>query len=169
MQFEILYQELVQSTEMIRTLVTGITQAEACFKPDAESWSILEVLGHLYDVELEDFRLHLGSILHRPGEEWELIDPGSWITERAYNERNLAEALANFFAEREKSLTWLKSLSAPNWEAEHRDQYGAITAGEMFVSWVAHDNLHIRQLVELRRARIVSLAEPFDVGYGGDW
>jgi streptomycin 6-kinase len=169
MQFEILYQELVQSTEVIRALVTGITQAEARFKPDAESWSILEVLGHLHDVEIEDFRLHLDSILHRSGEEWELIDPGSWITERAYNERNLTEALDNFLAEREKSLIWLKSLAAPNWEAEHRDQYGSIKAGEMFVSWVAHDNLHIRQLVELRRARIVTLAEPFDVGYAGDW
>ena len=42
-------------------------------------------------------------------------------------------------------------------------------AGEMFASWVAHDNLHIRQLVELRRSRIVSLAEPFDVGYAGEW
>jgi len=79
-----------------------------------------------------------------------------------------AEILEGFLAERDKSLTWLKSLSAPNWEAEYIDQHGSIKAGEMFASWVAHDNLHTRQLVELRRQRIVSLAEPFDVGYAGD-
>jgi len=169
MQFETLYQELAHSAEMIRALTAGITQAEARFKPNPESWSVLEVLCHLYDIEREDFRQHLDSILHRPTEEWTPIDPASWVTTRGYNERNLAETLDSFLAERDKSLTWLKSLSTPNWEAEHIDQFGSIKAGEMFASWVAHDNLHIRQLVELRRGRIVSLAEPFDVGYAGEW
>ena len=169
MQFEILYQDLDHGAEIIRALVMGITQAEARSKPNPESWSILEVVCHLHDIEREDFRQHLDSILHRPTEEWPLIDPESWVTSRAYNERDLAETLDSFLAEREKSLIWLKSLSAPNWEAEHVDQYGSIKAGEMFASWVAHDNLHIRQLVELRRERLVSLAEPFDVGYAGEW
>ncbi len=44
-----------------------------------------------------------------------------------------------------------------------------MSAGEMFVSWVAHDNLHIRQLVELRRSRIVSLTAPYEIGYAGEW
>jgi len=43
MQFKILYQELVQSAKMIRTLVTGVTQSEAQINPNPESWSILEV------------------------------------------------------------------------------------------------------------------------------
>jgi hypothetical protein len=169
MQFETLYQELAHSAEMIRALTMGITQAEARLKPSPESWSILEVVCHLYDIEREDFRPHLDSILHRPAEEWIPFDPASWVTARGYNERNLAETLDSFLAEREKSLAWLKSLSTSNWEAAHVDQFGSIKAGEMFASWVAHDNLHIRQLVELRRGRIVSLAEPFDVGYAGEW
>jgi hypothetical protein len=169
MQFETLYQELAHSAEMIRALTVGLTSAEARFKPNPESWSILEVVCHLYDIEREDFRPHLDSILYRPAEEWTPFDPQSWITTRRYNERNLAETLDSFLAERTKSLVWLKSLATSNWEAEHVDQFGSITAGEMFASWVAHDNLHIRQLVELRRARIVSLAEPFDVGYAGEW
>ena len=169
MQFEILYQELSHSAEMIRALTAGLTPAEARFKPGPESWSILEVVCHLYDIEREDFRPRLDAILHRPTEEWIQIDPQSWITMRRYNERDLTEALKGFLAEREKSLTWLKNLSAPNWEAEHVDEFGSMKAGEMFASWVAHDNLHIRQLVELRRSRIVSLAEPFDVGYAGEW
>ena len=169
MQFEVLYQELVYSAGIIRALVTGITQAEARSRPNPESWSILEVVCHLYDIEREDFRPRLDSILQRPAEEWTPMDPASWITARGYNERNLVETLESFLAERDKSLAWLKSLASPNWEAEHIDQFGSIKAGEMFASWVAHDNLHIRQLVELRRGRIVSLAEPFDVGYAGEW
>jgi hypothetical protein len=169
MEFETLYQELAHGVEMIRALTRGITPAEARLKPSPESWSILEVMCHLNDIEREDFRWHLDSILHRPAEEWTPIDPASWVTTRGYNERNLAETLDSFLAERDKSLAWLMSLSTPNWEAEHSDQFGSIKAGEMLASWVAHDNLHIRQLVELRRIRIVSLAEPFDVGYAGEW
>jgi hypothetical protein len=169
MQFEILYQDLAHSAEMIRALLLGITQAEAQVEPGPEAWSILEVMCHLYDIEREDFRPRLDSILHRPAEQWIPIDPGSWIKGRGYNERNLGETLEGFLAERQKSLAWLKSLSTPDWEAEHVDSFGSMKAGEMFAAWVAHDNLHLRQLVELRRERVVRLAAPYDVGYAGEW
>jgi hypothetical protein len=147
----------------------GVTQVEARFKPNPESWSVLEVVCHLCDEEREDFRQRLDIILHRPTEKWPPIDPVGWVTTRRYNERNLSETLDSFLAERDKSLTWLKSLSTPNWEAEYIAPFGLIKAGDMLASWVAHDTLHMRQLVELRRGRIVSLAEPFDVRYAGDW
>ena len=169
MQFETLSQELTHSTAMIRALVAGLTTDEARVKPNPETWSVLEVVCHLYDVEREDFRFHLDSILHRPTEEWPDIEPGSWISGRGYNQRDLADMLDQFLAEREKSLAWLKNLPAPDWSATHIDEGGAISAAEMFASWVAHDNLHIRQRVELRRSRIVKLTAPFDIGYAGDW
>ena len=75
MTFTSLYQELTLSTEMIRSLLTGIGQAEAQVKPDASTWSILEVTCHLYDEEREDFREHLDFILHRQYAEWHVIDP----------------------------------------------------------------------------------------------
>ena len=104
-----------------------------------------------------------------PQSSGHFLTPGIWVTERAYNERDLAVTLDGFLAEREKSLAWLKGLSMPNWEAEHSDQFGTITAGEMFTAWVDHDNLHIRQLVELRHVKIVSQAKPFDTRYAGEW
>ena len=169
MNFETLYQELVYSTAMIRALVAGITTDEARVKPNPESWSILEVICHLHDTEREDFRFHLDILLHRPDKGWPPIDPGIWVTERRYNERDLADMLDKFFAERAQSLTWLKGLSAPDWHGTFTDEYGTKSAGGMFASWVAHDNLHIRQLVELRRFRIAGLTQPFDIGYAGDW
>jgi DinB superfamily len=169
MQFEVLHRELQDSAEIIRALVTGVTLEEARLKPDPESCSILEVVCHLYDEEREDFRPRLDIILHRPAESWAPIDPQGWVTSRNYNERNLAEALESFLAERKKSLAWLQSLSTSNWDAEFRNQSRSIKAGDMFAAWVAHDNLHIRQLVELRRVRLVNLVEPFDVSYAGEW
>jgi hypothetical protein len=135
-EFKALYQELQNSTEMIRALLFGITQAEACIRPDADSWSILEVTCHLYDEERQDFRDHLDLILHRQEEEWPAIDPQSWITERRYNEQNFTEMQQKFFAEREKSLEWLKGLSSADWETSYTSQFGSMKAGTMFASWV---------------------------------
>jgi hypothetical protein len=169
MEFNILYQELKNSTEMIRGLLSGITQADTQIKPNPESWSILEVVCHLYDEEREDFREHLDWILHRQNEEWHRIDPEGWVTERNYNQQNFVEMQEKFFAERASSLEWLRRLSEAHWEMSHTSQYGTMKAGDILASWVVHDNLHIRQLVELRRARIENITKPYEIEYAGEW
>ena len=169
MHFKTLYQELVNSTEMIRALIKDIDQEQAQVKPDAESWSILEVVCHLHDEEREDFREHLDFILHRQDEEWHQIDPQGWVAERKYNEQNLQEMSDNFFAEREKSLDWLMEVSNSDWETTYTSQFGSMKAGDMFACWVAHDNLHIRQLTELRRKYIERITQPYNIQYAGDW
>jgi DinB family protein len=169
MDFSTLYRELQNSTEMIRALLSGIAQEEAQVKPNPESWSILEVTCHLHDEEREDFREHLDFILHRQNEEYHVIDPQGWITERQYNQQNFVEMQEKFFAERRKSLDWLKEISNSDWGITYTSQYGSVSAGEMFSCWVAHDNLHLRQLVELRRARIETITKPYPIEYAGDW
>lgn len=169
MKFETLYQELKNSTEMIRALLAGISQADAQVKPTPEAWSILEVTCHLHDEEREDFRARLQNILRGQNEEFQVINPQGWVTERKYNEQNFDEMQRSFFAERAKSLEWLQGLTNTDWEITHTDQYGSVTAGEMLSAWIAHDNLHIRQLVELRRARIEKITQPYLIEYAGEW
>lgn len=169
MEFNTLYSELKYSTEMIRALLTGVTQEEAAVKPTPESWSQLEVICHLHDEEREDFRARLQDILSGSNKEFQVINPQGWITERKYNEQNFEQMKEKFFAERAKSLGWLKGLADANWETTHTDKYGVATAGEFFASWVAHDSLHIRQLVELRRARIELITQPYPIEYAGEW
>ena len=169
MDFETLYRELEYGAEIIRSLLTGITQTEAQVKPTPESWSILEVVCHLGDEEREDFRQRVDFILNRPGEEWPPIHPGAWVTERKYNERDLEQSLNDFRAERQKSLAFLKGLESANWDASHMTEFGERKAGELLGSWVAHDHLHMRQLVELRRARVEKITAPYDILYAGDW
>lgn len=169
MEFSILYQELLHSTAMIRTLLAGITPEAARLKPNADSWSILEVLCHLYDEEREDFREHLDCILHRHHEQWHVVDTKGWVTQRNYNEQDFAVMQDKFFTEREKSFTWLNGLHNPNWEQSYITPYRTISAGEMLACWVAHDNLHIRQLVELRRLCLETITQPYKLEYAGDW
>jgi uncharacterized damage-inducible protein DinB len=169
MEFQKLFDELQSSTEMIRALLSGITEDAARIKPGADSWSILEVLCHLYDEEREDFREHLDFILHRQQDDWHTIDTQGWVTERRYNEQDFVAVQEQFFTERWKSLRWLGELADVDWDTTYTSAFGSMRAGDMFASWVAHDNLHIRQLVELRRKRIENLSSQYQIEYAGDW
>ena len=169
MEFETLYQDLANGADIFRALVKGVTQPEAQVRPAPENWSILEVIGHLIDEERDDFRMRVDMTLNRPGEAWPPIHPDAWITERKHNARNFEEAVNEFLAERAQSLAFLKDLKSANWDASHVSPYGERKAGDLLVAWVAHDTLHMRQLVELRWARLQTLTAPYDPGYAGDW
>ncbi len=170
MEFKTLYQELVHSTKVIRALLAGVSQKEAQVKPGKSSWSILEVTCHLYDEEREDFREHLDFILHRQDkDEWHPIAPTEWVKLRKYNQQNFNTMQRKFFNEREQSLRWLRGLRNANWNTVYKSKFGAMRAGDMFASWIAHDNLHVRQLTELRRLKIERITKPFRIQYAGEW
>jgi len=170
MEFDVIYEELTSGAEIIRTLLSGITQEEAQIRPTPESWSILEVICHLYDEEREDFRVRLELILHAPGADWPPIDPPGWVTARGYNQRDLAESLRGYLAEREESLTRLAKLGGADWtKSEPTPWGGSITAGDMLAAFAAHDLLHMRQLVELHWAWELKLSAPYNPAYAGDW
>jgi len=155
---------------LIRLLVEGVSPAQAQLKPDLESWSILEVINHLYDEEREDFRAHLNFILNKPAGNWPSIDPQGWITARGYNQREIFQSVNNFVSERKKSIAWLKTLEVSDWNAGVVAPWGKlITAGDILSSWAIHDLLHLRQLVELHHTYILQLSAPYTVEYAGSW
>ena len=153
----------------VAALAAGLTPEQARWKPDQESWSVLEVLNHLLDEETLDFRQHLDHILHTPDVPWPEIDPQVWVTEKQYNDRSLSKTLIDFLTERKNSIAWLGSLTNPDWDAGVSFPWGTLTAGDMLVSWLAHDLLHMRQLVELRYALTRHASEPYDLEYAGKW
>lgn len=170
MEKDFLIDQLERNSARICALAEGVSEQQARWKPDSASWSILEVVNHLYDEERLDFRVRLNLILYAPAEEWPPIDPMGWVTARAYNERELGPSLQNFLAERAASLAWLHSLGQPDWNASAPAPWGGnITAGDMFSAWAAHDLLHLRQLVELQRSYLVAAAKPYSVEYAGEW
>lgn len=169
MDMDRLLLQMVEDAARISALLQGVSDEQARWVPAPDSWSMLEVINHLLDEERSDFRVRLDYTLHRPGEPWPPIDPGGWVTERSYNQQDPELSLARFLAEREASVTWLRGLSAPDWEATHETPWGPITAGNLFASWVAHDLLHMRQLVELHWAYTKAKMVPYQPDYAGDW
>lgn len=160
---------LKSNAQRIEQFADNVTEAQAKWRPDEASWSILEVITHLLDEEREDFRVRLDITLHQADGEWPPIDPTGWVTARNYNDRILQDSLSGFMSEREASLKWLASLDNPNWQAETQTPWGGMSAGDMLASWVAHDLLHLRQLVELHYQYWLAETRPYQVRYAGEW
>jgi hypothetical protein len=161
--------EMDKNAQIIRQLASQVGQEQARWKPDAQSWSVLEVVNHLYDEEREDFRTRIEYTLYRPGEDWPAIDPQGWVSKRGYNQRLLPDSLEKFLQERRASLQWLTGLEAPDWKSQYQAPWGPITAGDLMAAWVAHDLLHIRQLVELTWAWTTKQLSPYSPEYAGQW
>lgn len=162
--------QLSATAVVIGQLCRATPPEQARLKPAPKDWSMLEVVNHMIDEEREDFKLRLDLTLHQPATEWPPIDPEGWVTARAYQQRDWTQSIANFAAEREASLVWLPTLAAPDWNITRRHPGGIVLrAGDLLASWVAHDLLHLRQLVELRYHAASLAARPFDVRYAGEW
>ena len=161
---------LAAGPETLRALTAGLAGEQTLWRPGPGKWSILEVICHLADEEREDFRTRLDLTLHDPGAAWPSIDPEGWVNGRNYQQREFAGALENLMQEREKSLVWLGSLDAPQWENsfEH-PRLGTLRAGDILTSWAAHDLLHIRQLTELHHGWLCEQSAPYEAGYAGEW
>jgi hypothetical protein len=169
LQVAALRDRLRAHADVFAGLVAGVGDEQARWRPEPAQWSILEVVNHLADEELEDFRARLDATLHRPG-EWPPIDPQGWPAARRYNERALADSLQRFLAARAESLTWLDGLVTPDWSrAYQHPRVGSITAGDLRTSWVAHDHIHIRQINRLHRDWVVTSLSDHSPEYAGQW
>ncbi len=150
-------------------MARGISEDQVTWRPNEESWSILEVVGHLADEEDFNFPVRLRMVLEKSEKDWPAIDPTGWVTERSYNEADLFEVLNRYMDLRNEALAWLDSVENPDWDTMYEAPFGEITAGDMFVSWVTHDLMHLRQLIELQRFYLVEQYKPYRPDYAGDW
>ena len=158
------------NAEIIRTLVLSVSDEQANWKPDSQTWSLRETMEHVYNEERIDFRQHLMELLSDPPLAWGALDGEGYL-----RVEDCRQALELFLKEREDSLTWLQGLGVTDWTVKQDVTYGPPTeifthsAGDVLVSWVAHDFLHLRQMNELLYAWNEHQASPYSVQYAGRW
>lgn len=143
---------------------------DARWRPEGGGWSILEIINHMADEEVDDFRARLRSTLEDPAKPWPGIDPEGWARDRDYNSRDLNESAACFKAARAESLKWLDSLENPDWSLAHQHpKLGVIRAGDLLAAWCAHDALHLRQIAKRLYQLILRDAGDYSAAYAGVW
>ena len=82
---------------------------------------------------------------------------------------NMDPSVQEFLEAREASLGWLLGLGDEDWSKEYRASFGTVRAGDLLAARVAHDLLHMRQLVELKYAYLARVMKPYALTYAGEW
>lgn len=159
----------------LNALLLGCSEEDARWRPSEADWSIIEVVCHLVDEDLDDFGTRLRLVLESPGTDWPRIDPEAAARERGYRERRLDEVLRELAAVRRAKLEWLRTAidsdftqAAIHPRLQH-PVHGAMRAGDLLASWCAHDALHLRQVAKRLHQLTDHQAGDFKVGYAGDW
>jgi len=167
---EEIVRHLTGNAGAMRALYQTISEDQAKWKPDPDTWSLEEVMQHVYNEERIDFRKHLKEMLSDPPQPWGKSRPEEHISGIDWR-----QSLDGFLDERRASLDWLEALESPNWDKSSQVSSGpagdvwSLSAGDVLVSWVAHDFLHLRQMNELLYAWNEKDASPYSVQYAGGW
>lgn len=161
--------ELDRNKKVFEANLSGLNRTQTLWKPAKQTWSLLEIICHLYDEEREDFRARTKQILESIDKPFDPIDPVGWVESRKYIEQDFDKKLKDFLNERQKSIKWLNSLKNPDWKNFYKHPlFGKMTAGMFLANWLAHDYIHIRQIVKIKYAYLQSKS-PENLKYAGDW
>lgn len=152
-----------------QALFSKIPDAEIHWRSAPEKWNLLEIACHLRDEEVDDWRTRVKTTLETPETDPPGIDPAAWVKERDYASQDFNVAVRAFLHEREVSIDYLRHLKDPQWDNGYdHPSLGRLTAAKFLTNWLAHDYLHIRQIIKTRYLYLKAHGgESLD--YAGGW
>lgn len=169
MDSHFIIEQLAKNHNVFKELLMDINIEDYLWKERPDTWCLLEIVCHLYDEEREDFRQRTRLVLEDPRQELPKIDPVGWVKERQYTDQDYNKMCSLFLQERQQSVNWLKSLESPQWDQAYiHPVRGEMSAALFLSNWLAHDYLHIRQIIRIKYNFLKQLSsEPLD--YAGNW
>ncbi|MEO8595489.1 MAG: DinB family protein [Candidatus Solibacter sp.] len=145
--------DLLEATpDVLRGLMTELTEEDVRWKPAPDRFSVGEVLAHLSHSEGHCYRQRLDRFTAEVNPEFESDDATDHL--ELYGTMDPEDAFDHFEEQRETNVETLRDLPPGSGErgAMHR-KVGPITLAQMLNEWAMHDLGHIRQIAELVRAR----------------
>lgn len=148
------FAQLSAMPDVLRALLTDVTNDEALWRPAETRWSIVQVLGHLRHVEAHGFRGRAELMLTQDNPSFPDYDPDGYAAAGLYDYPTLAAALGAFTSERGKSLAILRSVSPDQLSRPGvHGALGPVVLKDLLHEWPFHDLGHLRQICEILRAR----------------
>jgi hypothetical protein len=145
--------DLLEATpEILRGLMTELSEEDARWKPAPDRFSVAEVLAHLSHSEGACYRMRVDRFLAEQRPAFQPDDAQMYLA--LYRDADPDDAFDRFEEQRKANVEFLRGLpaSAGARTAAHQE-YGEITLSEMLHEWALHDLGHVRQIAELVRAR----------------
>lgn len=128
-------------------MAAGLTAEAWGARPAPDSWSPLEIVCHLRDVEREVTQARLREVLARDEPFLSAVDPDRWADERNYRAQSGPQALRALSAARLETLALLEGLDPAAWRRSARHALlGPTDLAELIAVALEHERIHLGQL-----------------------
>ena len=139
---------LARTPETLSALLRGLPEGWIAAHEGGETWSALDVIGHLIHGERADWMPRARIILeHGEARPFETFDRFAQFA--ASKGRTLDSLLEEFATVRQENLRTLATLGLTEADFDRRGrhpQLGAVTLRQLLATWVAHDLDHVAQI-----------------------
>jgi DinB superfamily len=144
---------LSDTPEILKIYLSSLGDDELRFQPGDGTFSVLEIICHLRDLEIEGYRVRVQRLLAEKIPRLPDIVGGRLAQERCYKEQELKPALDDFIQARYTNLRMLEKLTKTQLaRSGFLEPIGRITLRQLLNLWVEHDQGHIKELDKLRVA-----------------
>lgn len=145
-------QAIESGPSLIAAAVASIGDATLRRKPAPDKWSILEILGHLADIEVV-YGYRLRQMLADREPAIAPIEQDDWARNLGYLEASPAELLTAYQAARAANLRLLRRLTPADLEkgAFHPERGRKVTVGELIGMMAGHDPNHLGEIERLKQ------------------
>jgi hypothetical protein len=140
-----------KSPREIADAVSGVSERVLRYKPSHEKWCVLEVLGHLADVEII-YGYRLRQMLADTKPVIAPIDQDAWTRNLNYLGSPPSEVLAFYGLARHHNLRLLRSLSVSDLDksAFHPETQSQVTVADLVERMAGHGAAHLQQIQRLK-------------------
>lgn len=142
---------LAETPARVRQLTSGLSEAEARWKPSPQEFSALEQVCHLTDLEREGYGVRIEKLTREVEPFLPDFDGGRVAAERDYNNQSLEAMLDAFALARAGNMLAVSGLSAEDFQRTGTlEAVGHITLETLLVKMREHDEGHLEELNSLR-------------------
>lgn len=145
-------QDADKGPRRLAAAVSGLSDKVLRYKPSPEKWCILELLGHLADVELV-YSYRLRQMLADKNPVIAPIDQDEWARTLGYLQAAPAELIAQYGLNRHHNLRLLRKIGLDDLKrsAYHPERKAHMTVEELVLRLADHDTNHIAQIEDLKQ------------------
>jgi hypothetical protein len=141
-----------ESPKQIAAAVSGLSEQTLRYKPGPDKWCILEILGHLADMEVM-YAYRMRQMLADKKPVIAPIDQNDWAKNLHYTEESAAELVALYGLNRHHNLQLLRRLHLGDLDksAYHPELQQDVTVAEYVEKMGSHGANHLQQIERLKR------------------
>ena len=141
-----------KNPRQIAAAVSGLPDKVLRYKPAPDKWSILEVLGHIADIEIV-YAYRLRQMLADSQPNIAPVDQNAWAKQLGYLETPAPELVAVYGLIRLHNLRLLRRLTPGDLKkgAFHPELNRQVTVGELVERIAQHGASHLGQIERLKQ------------------